>query len=119
LSADGPAARHGTAGTALGEGRTGEAFSAATGWPGAGLAADPFSGDEGFKASTSNLFDQGEISQIMATRPGFARAFIDDIVTDLRDKPQVASSTWMTTIAQDLIPGFQQSSIEQLAFDYP
>jgi hypothetical protein len=45
LSADGPAARHGTAGTALGEGRTGEAFSAATGWPGAGLAADPFSGD--------------------------------------------------------------------------
>ena len=61
--------------------------SAATGWPGAGLAADPFSGDgvalgkflqdltegrytaEGFTAPPSNLFDQDEISQVMATQP--------------------------------------------------
>jgi hypothetical protein len=74
---------------------------------------------EGSTTSPSNLFDQDEISQIMATRPGFARAVIDAIVTDLHDKPQVASSTWMTTITQDLIPGFHPSSIEQLALDYP
>jgi hypothetical protein len=55
----------------------------------------------------------------MATRPGFARPFIDAIVTDLRDKPQVASSTWMTTVAADHIPGFHQSSIEQLALNSP
>jgi hypothetical protein len=35
----------------------------------------------------------------MATRPGFARPFIDAVVTDLRDKPQVASSTWVAAIA--------------------
>lgn len=64
-------------------------------------------------------FDQQEINQIMATRKGFARPFIDAIVTDLRDKPEVASSTWMTTIAAHHIPGFQQSDIEQLALDSP
>ena len=64
-------------------------------------------------------FDQDEINQIMATRPGFARPFIEAIVTDLRDKPQVASSTWMTTVAADHIPGFHQSSIEQLALNSP
>jgi hypothetical protein len=64
-------------------------------------------------------FDQQLIGQIMATRPGFARPFIDAIVTDLRDKPQVASSTWMTTVAQDHIPGFQQVAIQQLALNSP
>jgi hypothetical protein len=64
-------------------------------------------------------FDQAEIDRIMATRPGFARPFIDAIVTDLRDKPQVASSTWTTTIASDHIPGFHQASIEQLALACP
>jgi len=63
--------------------------------------------------------DQNEVSQIMATRSGFARPFIDAIVADLRDKPQVASSTWMTTVAADHLPGFQQSSIEQRALDSP
>jgi hypothetical protein len=44
--ADGPAARHGTAGTALGEGRTGAVFSLGdNGLAWAGLAADPFNGD--------------------------------------------------------------------------
>jgi hypothetical protein len=64
-------------------------------------------------------YDQDEVNQIMATRPGFARPFIDAITADLRDKPQVASSTWMTTVAADHIPGFHQSSIEQLALDSP
>jgi len=44
--ADGPAARHGTAGTLLGEGRTRQVFSLdGSGLAWAGLAADPFSGD--------------------------------------------------------------------------
>jgi len=64
-------------------------------------------------------FDQAKVARIMRTRPGFARPFIDAIVADLLDKPQVASSTWMTTIAADHIPGFHQSSIEQLALDDP
>jgi hypothetical protein len=80
-------------------------------------------GADGIGADVTGLgleqFDQDQINQIMATRPGFARPFIDAIVTDLRDKPQVASSTWMTTIAQDHIPGFHQSSIEQLALNSP
>ena len=59
------------------------------------------------------------IAQIMTTRPGFARPFIDAIVTDLRDKPEVASSTWMTTIAADHIPGFRQYSVEQFALADP
>jgi hypothetical protein len=46
LRADGPDARHGTAGTPLGEGRTGEVFALdGDGLAWAGLAADPFNGD--------------------------------------------------------------------------
>lgn len=80
-------------------------------------------GADGIGADVTGLgleqFDQDEISQIMATRPGFARPFIGAIVSDLRDKPQVASSTWMTTVAADHIPGFHQSSIQQLALNSP
>jgi hypothetical protein len=44
--ANGPAARHGTEGTLVGEGRTGEVFSLdGDGLAWAGLAADPFTGD--------------------------------------------------------------------------
>ena len=64
-------------------------------------------------------FDDDLINQIMASRCGFARPFIDAIVADLQDKPRVASSTWMTTVAADHIPGFRQSSIEQLALACP
>jgi hypothetical protein len=64
-------------------------------------------------------FNPVDIARIMATRPGFAAPFIATIVTDLQDKPQVASSTWMTTVAADHIPGFHQSSIERLALDNP
>src|SRR6266508_2912813 len=32
---------------------------------------------------------------------------------------EVASATWMTTVAADHIPGFHQSSIEQLALNSP
>ena len=75
LRADGTAALHGTEGTALGEGRTGEVFSlGANGLAWAGLAADPFTADgaalakflqglaaeqyypEVFTASPSNIF---------------------------------------------------------------
>ena len=46
LRADGPAARHGTKGTPLGQGRTGQVFSLdGDGLAWAGLAADPFNGD--------------------------------------------------------------------------
>jgi hypothetical protein len=64
-------------------------------------------------------FDPDDLARIMATRPGFARPFIDAVVTDLRDKPQVASSTWMATIAADHIPGFGQARVEQVALAHP
>ncbi len=86
-------------------------------------SAETATGADGIGADVTGLgleqFDQDEINQIMATRPGFAGPFIDAIVADLRDKPQVASSTWMTTVAADHIPGFHQSSIEQLALNSP
>ena len=64
-------------------------------------------------------FAPDDLTRIMATRPGFARPFIDAVVTDLRDKPQVASSTWMATIAADHIPGFAQARVGQLALAHP
>jgi hypothetical protein len=64
-------------------------------------------------------FDPDDLARIMATRPGFARPFIDAVVTNLPDKPRVASSTWMTTIAADHIPGFGQARIEQPALAHP
>jgi hypothetical protein len=59
------------------------------------------------------------LARIMATRPGYARPFIDAVVTDLRDKPQAASSAWMAAIAADHIPGFGQARVEQLALAHP
>jgi hypothetical protein len=50
---------------------------------------------------------------------GFAEPFIQAIVADLQDKYQVASSTWMTTIAAKYIAGFHQSVIEDLALADP
>lgn len=64
-------------------------------------------------------FDPDVVARIMATRAGFAEPFIQAIVADLQDKPQVASSTWMTTIAAKHIPGFHQSDIEELALADP
>jgi hypothetical protein len=60
-------------------------------------------------------FDQDVISEIMQSRPGFAEPFIRAVVTDLGDKPEVASSTWMATIAQEHIRDFRQNSVEKLA----
>jgi hypothetical protein len=64
-------------------------------------------------------FDPDVVARIMATRAGFAEPFIQAIVADLQDKYQVASSTWMTTIAAKYIPGFHQSVIEDLALADP
>lgn len=64
-------------------------------------------------------FDPDIVARIMATRQGFAEPFIQAIVTDLQDKYQVASSTWMTTIAAKYIPGFHQSDIEARALADP
>jgi hypothetical protein len=64
-------------------------------------------------------FDPEVVAKIMETRAGFAEPFIQAIVADLHDKPQVASSTWMTTIAAKYIPGFHQSVIEELALADP
>jgi hypothetical protein len=64
-------------------------------------------------------FDPDVVAKIMETRAGFAEPFIQAIVADLQDKPQVASSTWMTTIAAKYIPGFHQSVIEDLALADP
>ena len=64
-------------------------------------------------------FDPGVVARIMETRAGFAEPFIQAIVTDLQDKYQVASSTWMTTIAAKYIPGFHQGVIEDLALADP
>jgi hypothetical protein len=59
------------------------------------------------------------LARIMATRPGFARPFIDAVVTDLRDKPQAAASAWMAAIAADHIPGFGHARVQQLALAHP
>jgi hypothetical protein len=64
-------------------------------------------------------FDPDVVARIMATRAGFAEPFIQAIVADLQDKYQVASSTWMTTIAAKYIAGFHQSVIEDLALADP
>jgi hypothetical protein len=64
-------------------------------------------------------FDPDVVARIMATRAGFAEPFVQAIVADLQDKYQVASSTWMTTIAAKYIPGFHQSVIEDLALADP
>jgi hypothetical protein len=64
-------------------------------------------------------FPNDVIDRIMATRPGFAQPFIDAIVTDLRDKPQVANGTWMMLIAEAHITSFHPVSVETLAFDDP
>jgi hypothetical protein len=64
-------------------------------------------------------FDQDVIDRIMETRRGFAQPFIDAIVADLQDKPQVANGTWMMLIAEAHIPDFHPISVETLAFDDP
>jgi HD domain len=64
-------------------------------------------------------FPTDVVDQIMATRPGFAQPFIDAIVADLQDKPQVANGTWMMLIAEAHIPAFQPVSVETLAFSDP
>jgi hypothetical protein len=88
LRADGPAARHGTAGTPLGEGRSGEVFPLdGDGLAWAGLAADPFNGDgiavgrflqglaeghytpEVFTADPSNAFAGRDVTAIALQLP--------------------------------------------------
>jgi hypothetical protein len=86
--ADGPAARHGSEGILLGEGRTDEVFSLdGDGLAWAGLAADPFTGDgvalggfrqglgegrytpEVFTAAPSNLFAGRDVTAIVLQVP--------------------------------------------------
>ena len=90
LRASGPAARHGTAGTPLGEGRTGEVFPLGPDGDGlawAGLAADPFTADgiaigrfvqglsegrytpEVFTAAPSNAFAGRDVTAIALQLP--------------------------------------------------
>jgi hypothetical protein len=64
-------------------------------------------------------FPKDVVDRIMATRLGFAQPFIDAIVADLQDKPQVANGTWMMLIAEAHIPSFQPVSVETLAFNDP
>jgi hypothetical protein len=76
LRADGPAAHHGTAGTLLGEGRTGEVFSlGGDGLAWAGLAADPFNGD-GIAIGTFNqgLTEGRYTPEVFTTAPSNAFA---------------------------------------------
>jgi hypothetical protein len=95
----------------------------ATGGIAAAKSPEAAAGADGIGADVTGSglerFDPRLVGRVMATRPGFARPFIDAIVADLRDKPQVASSTWMVTVAQDHVPGFRQSSIERLALASP
>jgi HD domain len=64
-------------------------------------------------------FPRDVVDRIMETRPGFAQPFIDAIVADLQDKPQVANGTWMMLIAEAHIPSFHPINVETLAFDDP
>lgn len=63
--------------------------------------------------------DQAAVKAIMVTRPGFAGPFIEAIVTDLQDKPEVADGTWMESVALDHIPAFRPGSVEEAALADP
>ena len=95
-------ALHGTGGIA--EAKSPEAHAAY-----AGIAAD-------VTGLGLHEFDPDTIAEVMSTRVGFARPFIDAIVADLEDKPQVAGSNWMAPVAAAHVPGFQPVSVEDLAF---
>jgi hypothetical protein len=85
--------------------------------PGTAVATDAIGTD--VTGLGLDRFDPDDLARIMATRPGSARPFTGAVVTDLRDKPQVASSTWMAVIAADHIPGFGQARVGQLALAHP
>jgi HD domain len=84
---------------------------------------ETFVGADGIGRDVTGLgldeFPKDVIDRIMATRAGFAQPFIDAIVADLQDKPQVANGTWMMLIAEAHIPSFQPISVETLAFNDP
>ncbi len=86
-------------------------------------SAETFAAADGIGADVTGLglddFPKDAIDRIMATRPGFAQPFIDAIVADLQDKPQVANSNWMMLIAEAHIPSFHPVSVETLAFNDP
>jgi hypothetical protein len=63
--------------------------------------------------------DAHEVAEIMRSRVGFARPFIEAVVADLSDKPEVARATWMAPIAAAHVPGFRPVSVEDLAFANP
>jgi hypothetical protein len=64
-------------------------------------------------------FPQDVIEKIMTSRPGFAQPFIEAVVADLEDKPEVAHGTWMAAIADAHIADFHPVSVEELAFENP
>jgi hypothetical protein len=122
LRADGPAARHGTAGTPLGEGRTGEVFPlAGNGLAWAGLAADPFTADGVAIAKFNQSLKEGRYTpEVFTASPSSAFAGRDVTAIALQLPDIAFGSTriglWARIILNDHTPPRQVNRIGQAMF---
>ena len=122
LRADGPAAREGTAGTLLGEGRTGEVFSLtgdALAW--AGLAADPFTADGIAIVAFNQALNEGRYApEVFTTAPSNAFAGRDVTAIALQLPDETLGGTriglWARINLADHVPQRQVNRIGQAMF---
>ena len=122
LRADGPAAREATAGTLLGEGRTGEVFSLtgdALAW--AGLAADPFTADGIAIVAFNQALKEGRYApEVFTTSPSnaFAGRDVTAIALQLPDETLGSAriSLWGRINLDDHVPQRQVNRIGQAMF---
>src|SRR5262249_49186943 len=122
LRADGPAAREATAGTLLGEGRTGEVFSLtgdALAW--AGLAADPFTADGIAIVAFNQALKEGRYApEVFTTSPSnaFAGRDVTAIALQLPDETLGSAriGLWGRINLDDHVPQRQVNRIGQAMF---
>ncbi|HEY1003883.1 MAG TPA: DUF4331 family protein [Streptosporangiaceae bacterium] len=122
LRADDPAARDGTAGTLLGEGRTGEVFSlVGNGLAWAGLAADPFTADGIAIVKFNQGLKEGQYTpDVFTASPGnaFAGRDVTAIALQLPDAAlgSIRLGLWARISLSDHTPPRQVNRIGQAMF---
>src|SRR5262249_54767485 len=122
LRADGPAAREATAGTLLGEGRTGEVFSlTGDGLAWAGLAADPFTADGIAVVAFNQALNEGRYApEVFTTAPSnaFAGRDVTAIALQLPDDTLGSAriGLWARINLADHVPQRQVNRIGQAMF---
>src|SRR5262249_15911943 len=122
LRADGPAAREATAGTLLGEGRTGEVFSlTGDGLAWAGLAADPFTADGVAIVAFNQALNEGRYApEVFTTAPSNALAGRDVTAIALQLPDDTLGSAriglWGRINLADHVPQRQVNRIGQAMF---